>query len=101
MEERDGSETEKVKQRSAPITGTGFHLRKQGVGDKCGKVSVSVQQGKEFINGEIWLRVRGEENVGNIVEADKFHNSLGLCNQVLDFGEICLETIVFSSGNLF
>ena len=26
---------------------------------------------------------------------------LGLCNQVLEFGEVCLKTMIFSSWNLF
>ena len=26
---------------------------------------------------------------------------LRLCNQVLEFGEVCLESVIFSSGNLF
>ena len=33
-----------------------------------------VQRGKEFINEEIWLSVGREENVGDIMEANEFHN---------------------------
>ena len=74
VEERDGSETRKVKQRSASIMGMEFRLRERGVGDESGKVPVSVWRSKEFVNGEIWLRVRREENVGDVVKANEFHN---------------------------
>ena len=77
VEERDRSETRKVKQRSASIMGTEFCLREQGVGDKRGKVPITVRQGEEFVDGEVWLGVGGKENVGDIVEAGEFHN---MCN---------------------
>ena len=57
MEEQNGLETRKVKQRSASKDRTEFCLREQGVGDERGKVPVSVRQGKEFINGKILLRL--------------------------------------------
>ena len=78
MEERDGSEMRKVKQRSTSIMGTGFHLREQADGGESGKVLVSVRRGEEFVDGEIQLRVRREENVGDIMKADEFHNSVFL-----------------------
>ena len=80
MEERDGSETRKVKQRSASIMGMEFCLRERGVGDESGKVLVSVRRSEEFVNGEIQLRVRREENVGDVVETDEFCNK-NLSNQ--------------------
>ena len=43
VEERDRSETRKVKQRSASIMGVEFHLREQGIGHECRKVPVLVQ----------------------------------------------------------
>ena len=64
----------KVKQRSASIMGMEFRLREQGIGDESGKVPVSVWRGEEFVNGEIQLRVRREENVGDVMETDKFCN---------------------------
>ena len=75
VEEQNGLETRKVKQRSTSKDRMEFCLREQGVGDERGKVPVSVRQGKEFINGKIQLRVRREENVGDIVEPDEFRNS--------------------------
>ena len=80
VEERDGSETRKVKQRSASIMGMEFCLRERGVGDESGKVLVSVQRSEEFVNGEIQLRVRREENVGDVMETDEFCNK-NLSNQ--------------------
>ena len=43
VEERDRSETRKVKQRRTSITGMGFCLRERGIGDELRKVPVSVQ----------------------------------------------------------
>ena len=43
VEEQDGSETRKVKQRSASIMGMEFCLGERGVGDESGKVLVLVQ----------------------------------------------------------
>ena len=57
----------KVKQEDASKNGTEFHLWKQGIGDECGLVLMSVRRGKELLNGQIRLSVGGEENVGNIV----------------------------------
>ena len=53
VEERDGSEMRKVKQRSASIMGMGFRLREWADGGKSRKVLVSVQRGEEFVDGEI------------------------------------------------
>ena len=74
VEERDGSEMRKVKQERSSIMGTGFHLREQGIGDESGKVPVLVWRSEEFVNGEIRLRVRRQENVGDVVKANEFHN---------------------------
>ena len=78
VEERDGSETRKVKQGRSSIMEMGFHLREQGIGDKSGKVPVLVRRSEEFVNGEIRLRVRRQENVGDVVKADKFRNKISL-----------------------
>ena len=57
VEEQNGLETRKVKQRSTSKDRMEFCLREQGVGDERGKVPVSVRQGKEFINGKILLHL--------------------------------------------
>ena len=61
--EQEGKETEMV-----------FHLREQGIGDECGKVTKPIWWGKEFHDGDMQRFVRGEENVGDVVKANKFHN---------------------------
>ena len=60
--------TRKVKQEDASKNG------EQGIGDECGKVLVLVWRGKKFVNGEIWLRVGGKENVGDVMQGHEFHN---------------------------
>ena len=35
-----------------------------------------VGRGEEFFNGEIWLKVRGKENVRNVICGYKFCNTL-------------------------
>ena len=74
VEEQDGSEMRKVKQGRSSIMGTGFCLRERGIGDESGKVPVLVWRSEEFVNGEIWLRVRRQEKVGDVVKANEFHN---------------------------
>ena len=53
--------------KDASKRGTGFCLRELGIQSECGKVSVSVQGGKELVDGKIGWVIRREENVGDVV----------------------------------
>ena len=52
---------QKGETRQHTKNGMGFHLREWGIGDKCGKALVLVQGGEEFVNGEVWLDIRGRK----------------------------------------
>ena len=64
-----------MKQEDASIIRTGFCLEERGVWDECGWVRVLVRQSEEFVNGEIGSSIRGEENVGYVVQGHEFRNN--------------------------
>ena len=82
VEEQNRLRQGRRNKRDISRKGMGFCLREWGVWDKCGKVPVSVGWGEEFVNGEVWLRVRGKENVGYVVCQYKFCNSKSRVNKI-------------------
>ena len=62
-----------------------FHLRKQGIGNECGKVVVPVQWSEEFHKGDVQRFIKKEENVGDIVKANEFCNTLSVWDQKAPF----------------
>ena len=71
-----------------------FCLREQGIWDKRGKVTETFQGGEEFLDGKVWWIVGGQENIGDILCSNKFHNR----NHV----QLCKLCIVlwFQSGSI-
>ena len=52
-----------------------FHPREQGVGNERGKVMKPIWGGEEFCKRNMEWFIRGKEDVGNIIDADKFCDS--------------------------